>query len=219
MTGFIEFITDILKGLIRFVLYLAVLVGIEQYAACNTQIPYLEMTIVPGLICDAPVDTVSPSVSEVDYKPMIVSKIHTSANLVTTDKSVDNLVFVVPNDERKTWDQLTKNNETWWDNIKSTFIHADAFYNNLVDGREIKLRVSGKVYGKVNLEDIGTTNITMEKSGNKTIYTVYAPASEILTVDVAPESIEVLGDDNEVSVGLMSYIFKENDEFKTKTIK
>ncbi|MCX6014525.1 MAG: DUF4230 domain-containing protein, partial [Chloroflexales bacterium] len=154
-----------------------------------------------------------------DYKPMILSKVHASANLVTADKSVENLVFVVPNDARKNWDALAKNNKTWWDSLKSSIQNADVFFNNLSDGRAITLRVSGKVYGNVNLKDIDTTDITSEKSGDKIIYTVHTPASEILTVDVTPESIEVLDDDKNALVGLMAELFKENDAFKTNTIK
>jgi len=219
ITGTIEFITDTLKGLIRFALYFAIVVVVVQYAACYTQIPYLDMMIVSGFICKAPEASVNPSVLEKDYKPMILSKVHASANLVTADKSVENLVFVVPNDARKNWDALTKNNKTWWDSLKSSIQNADVFFNNLSDGRAITLRVSGKVYGNVNLKDIDTTDITSEKSGDKIIYTVYTPASEILTVDVTPESIEVLDDDKNALVGLMAELFKENDAFKTNTIK
>jgi hypothetical protein len=219
ITGTIEFITDTLKGLIRFALYFAIVVVVVQYAACYTQIPYLDMMIVSGFICEAPEASVNPSVLEKDYKPMILSKVHASANLVTADKSVENLVFVVPNDARKNWDALTKNNKTWWDSLKSSIQNADVFFNNLSDGRAITLRVSGKVYGNVNLKDIDTTDITSEKSGDKIIYTVHTPASEILTVDVTPESIEVLDDDKNELVGLMAELFKENDAFKTNTIK
>jgi hypothetical protein len=234
ITDTIEFIIDTLKGLILFVLYFAIVVVIVQYGACYTQIPYIDMAIVPGLICKArsgavarvaptvtPLLTpsVTPLVPEKDYKPMILSKINTSAKLVTTDKSVENLVFVVPNDARKNWDALTKNNKTWWDSLTSSIQNVDVFFNNLSDGRAITLRVSGKVYGNVDLEGIDATDITSEKSGNKRIYTVHTPASEILTVDVTPESIEVLDDDENALVGLMAALFKENDAFKTNTIK
>ena len=232
ITDTIEFITDTVKGLIRFALYFAIVVVIVQYGACYTQIPYLDMAIVPGLICKARVGSnapvvpnilvtpsITPTVPPKDYKPMIISKVHASANLVTADKSVENLVFVVPNDARKNWDALKKNNETWWDSLLSSIKNADVFFKNLSDGRAITLRVSGKVYGNVNLEGIDATNITSEKSGNKIIYTVHTPASKILTVDVAPESIEVLDDDKNELVGLMAELFKENDAFKTNTIK
>jgi hypothetical protein len=84
-------------------------------------------------------------------------------------------VFVVPNDARKNWDALTKNNKTWWDSLLSSVKNANVFLRICQMAAQSPLRISGKVYGNVDLEGIDATNITSEKSGDKIIvYRAYS---------------------------------------------
>lgn len=215
-----EFLVDTFKGIVRLAIYVVVFFVAEQYVACNMDIPLLQGSIVPGVICDGvksiPDDDES---NQKDYKPIIIGKIQNSADLVTTNKEVENLVFSIENVYRSDWERLNEGNNNWWETFKDGILNPEVFFRNLTEGREITIRVSGRIYGKVDLNGMDTSDITEEVSDDILIYTVHTPASGIFNVDVTPESIEIIGDDMKVIVGLNLTLFANSDEFKTDAIK
>jgi len=215
-----EFIVDTLKWLFRTCLLLVVLFFAQQFLACNTKIPGIEKTIVSGIICNAPGDAdraIPANPKDLDYRPLILGQIKKIGKLASTTKKVTDTTYTLPNDQREAWIQLLEGDESWWDSLKKSLLNPGILWDNLVSGREVKVRATGTIFGAVDIEKLQENDIDTEL-GLIQVYTVRTSPSTILTVDVLPESIEVLSDDRNPIDGLMAKLFEKDDEFKQRTI-